>query len=137
MKKLKVIIGWEAGNYSALCNDKDINGIVVDTHKDLEALKKSFSEGLAFHIEECLKDGDILPEYLTKGEYELEYELQVSAILHKYDGILTRAALSRVTGINERQLGHYMTGRRNPRPQQRELIISGIRSIGKELSSVV
>lgn len=137
MKKLKVIIGWEDGNYSALCDDKDINGIVVDTNKNLEALKKSFSEIMKFHIEGCQEDGDTLPEYLLKGEYELEYELQVSAILHQFDGILTRAALSRVTGINERQLGHYMTGRRNPRPQQRELIISGIRSIGQQLSSVV
>ena len=137
MKKLKVIVGWEEGNYSALCNDKDINGIVVDTHKNLEALKNSFSEVMKFHIEGCQEDGDILPEYLTKGEYELYFEMQVSAILPQCDGILTRAALSRVTGINERQLGHYMTGRRTPRPQQRERIISGIRCIGKELSSVV
>ena len=137
MKKLKVIVGWEEGNYSALCNDKDINGIVVDTHKNLEALKNSFSEVMKFHIEGCQEDGDILPEYLTKGEYELYFEMQVSAILHQFDGILTRAALSRVTGINQKQLGHYMSGHRNPRQKQRERIVNGIKDIGKELLNVV
>jgi len=46
MKKLKVIVGWEEGNYSALCNDKDINGIVVDTHKNLEALVRKNNPGI-------------------------------------------------------------------------------------------
>lgn len=136
MKKLKVIIGWEEKNYSALCDDKDINGIVVDVHKDLEELKKSFAEGLKFHIEGCVEDGDPIPEYLQNGEYELDFELQVSALLHKFDGVLTRSALSRVTGINERQLGHYMSGYRKPRPEKKEQILAGIRSIGKELASV-
>lgn len=137
MKKLSVIIGWEAGNYSALCNDKDINGIVVDTHKNLEELKNSFTQAVKFHINCIKEDGEPLPQYLEKGEYELDFELQVSAILHQLDGIITRSALSRVTGINERQLGHYMTGHRKPRPQQRERIIKGIRTIEKELISVV
>ena len=29
-------------------------------------------------------------------------------------------------GINERQIGHYTSGHRTPRPQQREKIITGI-----------
>jgi len=45
--------------------------------------------------------------------------------------------LARVTGINGRLLGHYATGRRNPRPAQRQRIIDGIRKIGAELSNVV
>lgn len=136
MKQLKVNIGWEDKNYSAVCDDKDINGIVVCTHKDLDTLKRSFAESLKFHIEGCIEDGDQLPEYLTKGNYELVFELEVSALLHKLDGFITRSALSRVTGINERQLGHYMTGYRKPRPDKREQILNGIRAIGKELVSV-
>lgn len=136
MKQIKVNIGWEDKNYSAICDDKDINGIVVDTHKDLDILKSSFAEALKFHIEGCVEDGDHLPEYLIQGHYELVFNLEVSALLHKFDGILTRSALSRVTGINERQLGHYMSGYRKPRPNKREQILKGIRSIGRELVSV-
>lgn len=133
MEKLKVIIGWAEGNYSASC---EVGGVVVDVNNDLEALKKSFADLLKFHIEGCVEDGDTLPQYIVNGEYELDFELQVSAILHKFDKILTRSALSRVTGINERQLGHYMSGYRKPRPEKQQQILNGIRTIGKELASV-
>ena len=135
MEKIKVLVGWSENNYSAVCDS--INGVVIDTNKDLEELKKSFAEVFKFHVEESLEDGDKLPDYIVASEYELEFELQISAILHKYDGILTRAALSRVTGINQKQLGHYMSGHRNPRPEQREKIVNGIKNIGKELLNVV
>lgn len=135
MEKVKVLVGWSENNYSAVCDS--INGIVIDTNKDLEELKKSFAEVFKFHVEESLEDGDKLPDYIVAGDYKLEFELQISAILHKYDGILTRAALSRVTGINQKQLGHYMSGYRNPRPKQRERIVNGIKDIGKELLNVV
>ncbi len=136
MQTLKVVIGWTENNYSAVCEEKDIMGVVVATHKDLEALKQAFAEALQFHIEGCLEDGDILPEYLKAGAYELVFELQISAVLHKFDKMLTRSALSRATGINERQLGHYMSGHRKPRPDKQAQILAGIRKIGKELVSV-
>ena len=72
-----------------------------------------------------------------QGDYELEFELNTQAILHYFTGILTPSALTRVTGINERLLGHYAKGYRNPRPAQRQKIIDGIRKIGAELNSLV
>ena len=84
---------------------------------------------MKFHIEGS--EPDELPE-CVKGEYKIEFVLEVSALLHYYDGILTRAALSRVTGINQRQLGHYLSGYRNPRQDKRELIVNGLHRIGNE-----
>lgn len=136
MKKIKVSIAWEEKNYSAVCEDKDINGIVVVTDKNIDNLKDSVKEALSLHIQGCIEDGDDLPQYLVDGNYELEFDFLISALLHKYDKILTRSALSRVTGINEKQLGHYMSGYRKPRPDKREQILAGIRSIGRELASV-
>lgn len=136
MKKIKVSIAWEEKNYSAVCEDKDINGIVVVTDKNIDNLKDSVKESLSLHIQGCIEDGDDLPQYLVDGNYELEFDFLISALLHKYDKILTRSALSRVTGINEKQLGHYMSGYRKPRPDKREQILAGIRSIGRELASV-
>jgi len=134
MQKIKVLVGWEEKNYSAVA---EVNGVVVVTHKNFEMLKEEFAQALAFHIEESIKDGDELPQALKEGDYTLEYELQISALLHIYDGILTRAALAKVTGINQRQLGHYAQGIRTPRPQQREKIIQGFHKLGQEFLSVV
>ena len=61
------------------------------------------------------KDGDEIPEVL-QGEYDFVYELTTKAILHHIAGVITRAALARISEINEKQLGHYMTGHRVPRP---------------------
>ena len=72
MQKVEVSIGWEDNNYSAVAV---VNGIVVVTHKNLEALKRIFALTLASHIEESLKDGDKLPDNLIKGNYILEYKL--------------------------------------------------------------
>ena len=133
MEIIKVLVGWEDKNYSAVA---ECNGVVVATHKDFEKLKKEFTEAFAFHISESAKDGDPISPALLNGDYTLEYELQTSALLHIFDGVLTRAALSEVTGINERQLGHYAQGIRTPRPQQREKIVQGIHQLGRQFLSV-
>ncbi len=43
----------------------------------------------------------------------------------------TLAALSRATGINQRQLSHYAIGTKQPRPASRERIIQGLHAIGR------
>lgn len=132
MQKIKVQIGW-LDNYGAGSNE--IAGCVA-THRTLDGVKKAYAESVALHLEAMRADGDEIPK-LLQGTYELEFELNTLAILHYFNGILTRSALARVTGINERLLGHYATGHRNPRPAQRQRIIDGIRKIGAEFSSVV
>ncbi|MBA4409582.1 MAG: hypothetical protein Q8S54_03235 [Bacteroidota bacterium] len=132
MQKIKVQIGW-LDNYGAGSNE--VPGCVA-THKTLDGVKKAYIESLAWHLEALQADGDEIPKML-QGAYELEFELNTLAILHHFNGILTRSALARVTGINERLLGHYATGHRNPRPAQRQKIIDGIRKIGAEFNSVM
>lgn len=135
MEIIKVSISWSGDNYVA--GTGEINGVVMATNKTLEGVKKAFKEALEFHIETSVADGDKLPKYLVAKNYELDFELKVSALLHKLDGIVTRAALERVTGIDQRQLGHYIQGRREPRPKTRGKIINGLHQLGKELIAVV
>jgi len=136
MDKIQVKIGWSGNNYSCVADDPALNGIVVTTNKTLEGLKKDFVEGLKFHIEGCRQDNDVLPEWLVSGRYEIDYMLETSALIHSLDGVLTRSAIARVSGINEKLIGHYASGYRNPRPKQREKIINGIHTISRELASV-
>ena len=137
MRKIKVKIGWSGNNYSCVSDDDALNGIIVVTNKTLDGLKKDFQESLQFHIEGCLQDGENLDEWLVSGDYEIEYMLEVSALLHSLDGILTRSAIARMSGINERQIGHYASGISTPRTIQRNKIINAIHSISKELAAVV
>ena len=132
MQTITVNIDWES-NYGAY--SEEVSGCVA-TNKSLEGVKKAYTEALEFHLEGLHKDGDEIPAVM-KGKYRLEFVLNVRAILHYFEGVLTRSALSRVTGINERQLGHYITGHRKPRPEQRKKIVEGLHRIGKEINSVV
>jgi hypothetical protein len=79
-------------------------------------------------------DGIIPDEF--KGEYELVFKLSVEAFLNAYSDVFTKAALSRITGINERQLWHYAAGVRKPRPAQRKRIEDGIRQLAGKLLSL-
>jgi len=132
MQTITVNIDWEE-NYGAY--SEEVAGCAA-THKTLEGVKKAYLEALEFHLEGLRADGDEIPSVL-QTKYRLEFVLNVRALLHYFDGLLTRSALSRVTGINERQLGHYITGHRKPRPEQRKKIVEGLHRIGKEITSVV
>jgi predicted RNase H-like HicB family nuclease len=137
MEKINVIIEWSGNNYAACAQGDELNGVIVSTHKTLEGVKSEFESALRFHIEGCLEDGDVLPKWLSSGNYELNYDLEISALLHSLDGILTRSAIARVSGISAKLIGHYASGYRTPRPCQREKIINGIHEISRELASVV
>ncbi|MDR2969286.1 MAG: type II toxin-antitoxin system HicB family antitoxin [Tannerellaceae bacterium] len=132
MERIKVIIDWDE-NYGAASSD--VSGCVA-TGKTVESVKEAYASALAFHLEGLREHEYDIPDKL-KGEYTLTFELSVQSLLHQLDGIITRAALARATGINERQLGHYMTGHRTPRTEQRKKIVEGIHRIGNEFIKVV
>ncbi len=134
MEKIKVVIDYTNKNYSATTTQ--VGGVVLVTEKKLDALKEKFADTFAFHIEGCIADGDILPGWAISGQYEFEYKFTTSALLQRFDGVLTRSALSRITGINERQLGHYATGYRKPRKEQRNKIISAFHQLGRDFIKV-
>ena len=135
MEKIKVKIGWSGDNYAALI--ENINGIVIATHKTFEGIKKEIKSALEFHIEGLLEDGDTVPDFVRDNNYELDFELQTSAILKRLDGIVTRSALSKATKINERQLGHYIQGKREAREGTRNKVLEGIKKISEDLLKVV
>ena len=133
---IKVFVEWTEKNFSASLSD-NVPGAVVIAAKDITELKREVIETLRFHVEGMLADGDEIPQWLTDGDYELEYEyISAAALIHACEPYATIAALSRATGINQRQLSHYANGLRNPRPEQRKRIVEGLHSIGRELLSV-
>lgn len=61
--------------------------------------------------------------------YELKYELDISALLRDAETYTTLSAISQASGINQKQLSHYANGIKHPRLKQRAKIISGLHEI--------
>ncbi len=133
--RLKIEVSWTGKNFCCAWSDEDA-GSVVATAKTLRKLKEDFEQSLKWHIEGCVADGDILPEYLVNGNYELEYELDTAALLRDAETYTTMAAISRASGINQKQLSHYANGIKQPRPMQRARIIAGLHVIGSQILSL-
>lgn len=132
MNKIKVEIHYVEHNYCASVPQLPGCVSVGDT---LESIKHNIKEAIAGHIAVSQEFGDAIP-IAFQQEYELVFYLSTEALLNAYSNIFTKAALSRVTGINERQLWHYAAGIRKPRPLQRKRIEEGLHHLGKQLLEV-
>lgn len=133
--KIKVHVGWSGNNFCCGLSE-GVGGIVTATGKTLAKAKENFEESLRWHIEGCVADGDVLPDYIINGNYELDYELDAAAMLREAERFTTMAAISRATGINQKQLSHYANMVKNPRPAQRQRIVEGLHEIGRQFLAV-
>lgn len=134
MKQTKVIarIGKTENNFAACV--EELNGFVC-TANTLQELKQEVESGIQFHLEGMKEDGDPIPEAF-QGDYQIEYKWDVESLLFYYQGIFSRSALERLTGINQNQLGHYAAGRSKPRPEQAQKIERALHELGNELQQV-
>ena len=134
---VKVYVEWADKNFCATF-DENVPGAVAITAKDIRELKQEVVETLRFHVEGMLEDGDEVPQWLSDGDYELEYKYADTAtLLRACEQYASLAAISRATGINQNQLSHYATGIKRPRQEQRQRIVEGLHHIGKRLMAVV
>lgn len=120
-------------NFSACTENEDI--ACISTGRTIEELKKNMDEALHFHIEGMLADGIEIPEEFL-GEWEYDWHLTTRAVLHFAEKLISKAAISKVTGINQQQLTHYASGYRIPRPAMEARIRDGIHQIGEKLLSI-
>lgn len=127
MKRVEVIVEYGEKNLSAYIQDAPIF-TVGDNLKEIE---DNMKEAVELYLEDNPN-----PAPIFQGEFELKYKIDAPTFINYYSGIFTKAALSRITGINERQLWHYATGVHKPRKAQLEKIQRGIDALTKELSSI-
>lgn len=109
MKKIKAIIERaNDGNYSVYMDADDVSYLVTGTGATAEEAVKCFEDGYS----------DMKAFYTKKGmkfeELEFVYEYDMASFLSYYSKNFSLAGLSRLTGINQGQLSHYLTGRRKP-----------------------
>jgi predicted RNase H-like HicB family nuclease len=128
MEKLIIQIGASSDHFGAFALNCDGIYGAGDT---IEECKQNLLKGLKLFISTTKN----LPEIL-KGEYEIEYHFDVQSILKYYADVFTKPALERLTGINQKQLHHYATGLKKPRPEQRKKIETALHKLGSELLTI-
>ncbi|MCL2738010.1 MAG: helix-turn-helix transcriptional regulator [Bacteroidales bacterium] len=134
-KKLKVKAFIERG-----ANGK--YGVYLD-HDETRLNYGIFGEGSS--AEEAINDfygcyEDIKMSLREDGKsfFEVDFDIQydVASFLNYYSKILTLSGLEKVTGINQRQLGHYVQGRTLPRPETVKKIETSLHALSVELGQV-
>ena len=129
MEALKIIIEKSSDYYDAYADNCD--GI-YGAGSTVEEAKQNVIEGLNLFIK---YNKNNLPE-LLKGNYAIEYHFDVPSFLKHYSTVFTKSALERMTGINQTQLTHYVSGFRKPSKKTIYKLDTAINSLSKELSQV-
>lgn len=79
--------------------------------------------------------------YIEKGKsfpdnLEFNFKYDTASFLAYYSKVLSLAGLQRITGVNQGQLSHYVTGHRKPSPKTVEKIEKSLHAFAKEISQV-
>jgi hypothetical protein len=110
-------------------------GWILGTSGSFDDFTKELQASIDVFVEWAKEDGDEYPSVFD-DEYMFEYKFNVESLLYCYNGVLNRSALSRMTGINQRQLGLYACGRSRPKEEQKIKIVDALHQLGNELISV-
>jgi predicted RNase H-like HicB family nuclease len=131
--KVKVTIERGAdGTYDAcmeFCDNLDF-GLLGQGKTAKEAISDFYAcmNDMKAHYE---KEGKSFPKDL-----DFEFKYDVPAFLSEYSNIISLAGLSRLTGINQYQLSHYLNGFKTPKKSTSEKIASSIHSFASELKEI-
>ena len=62
--------------------------------------------------------------------------MDMKSFLEFYSGIFSKPGLERISGINQKQLWHYASGKSKPRPEQVMKLESALHKLGAELVAI-
>jgi hypothetical protein len=133
MRKVKAFI--ERGNDGSF-------GVYMDLNEN--QLDYSVSGG-GKTVKEAVADFDAAYETVRKycekkqeyfEEVEFDFHYDVASFLSYYSKVLTLSGLERLTGVNQRQLGHYASGHRHPRPAMVQKIEGALHKFSQDIGQV-
>lgn len=128
MEKIYITIEKSVDHYGAYSENCDC---IFAGGNNVDELKANVLEAIKL-IKQSSKN---VPEIL-KGEYEIIYKFDMPSFLKYYSKVLSLAGLERLTGVNQGQLSHYITGRRNPSEKTKKRIIKALHNFADEISQV-
>lgn len=131
MKQVKIVIEKSKDHYSAY--SENVEGIYGAGDTPDEA-KQSILYAIRL-LKKHNKPQNI--PAILKANYEVVYRFDTESLLNYYKKVFTHSALERITGINQRQLQHYSSGLKKPRPAQKKKIEVALHQLGRELLAIV
>lgn len=131
MRKVKAIIERSSvGEFSIYMGAYDLPYMITGTGATVAEARKEFEGGYS----------DVREMFITDGipfvEVEFEFVYDMASFLQYYAYAFSLAGLERITGVNQKQLGHYISGYRKPSKKTIEKIELRIKEFSKELSAV-
>lgn len=129
-KKVNAIIERAGdGTYSIYMNDDSMDYLITGTGKTVDEARRIFLGGYEdtkrYYMEEEKK--------FIPVSFIFKYDM--ASFLSYYSKVLSLAGLSRLTGINQQQLSHYLTGRRKPSAKTTEKMQKAIHSFAHDLET--
>ena len=117
------------GVYVDLENNTLNYGIFGEGNSVEEAIEDfviRYNDMKKFHAEENKK--------FVEAEFSFKYD--TASFLAYYSKVLSLSGLQRITGVNQGQLSHYVTGHRKPSPKTVQKIEKSLHAFANEISQV-
>ena len=130
-KKINVVIerGID-GSFSAYIADDNCEFGCIGEGKSVEETKADFMKAVGEMQEVYAEEGSKFPDV----EFDFIYDM---ASFLNYDAYaFSLAGLARITGVNQGQLSHYVTGRRRPSKSTVEKIEQSLHDFANEIGQV-
>lgn len=130
MKTRAIIERGKDGMYSIYLDDDKFDFGLLGSGATVEEAKKDFFECCEEMKELEEADGKTFPEL------EFEFSYDAASFLSYYNDIISLSGLQRLTGINRKQLSHYVTGYRKPSPATVKKIQKAVHDFANELNGL-
>ena len=130
MKTVKVTIEKSQTGYSAYMEDDSLDYAMFPDEKTVKRTIEAFYEMYEEFRESYRQQGKHFEEV------EFSFRFDVSSFLEYYSKYISLAGLERLTGVNQKQLGHYLSGHSKPTRKTIARIEKGVRQFAENLSSV-
>ena len=134
MKQVKVIIGRvNEGNYvySAVMDAPEVPFGLNGTGRTVQEAKDDLLEAYKDIKGIMAQNGE------SYEELQFNYSYDMASFLNYYAYALSLAGLERISGINQRQLSHYINGSSTPRKSTVERFQKRIEAFARDLLSAV
>ena len=130
-KKINVVIerGID-GSFSAYIADDNCEFGCIGEGKSVEETKADFMKAVGEMQEVYAEEGSKFPDV----EFDFIYDM--ASFLNYYAYAFSLAGLARITGVNQGQLSHYVTGRRRPSKSTVEKIEQSMHDFANEIGQV-
>ncbi len=116
--------------FSVYVGDDEYPYGIIGTGNTIAEAREDFMEGYR-EMKDCVESSG---ETFIEAEFSFRYD--IPSFLQEFAYAFTLSGLEKITGINQKQLGHYVSGYRKPSAKTIRKMEEGIHSFCEKLSSI-